>query len=154
MPTAATSKTIKTPSAPLGTIDPIVALALNGLSLPKHVREQVQPGTYTVSTHLHLIAEVTVLADTEAVQANKIDPWTLLALAMADLPAARIEDLVDQASALLVRKAAGEDTGTLGDEAIDQLKDKAQAAIDRIKGETKAPRKGAVSVKAILVKKG
>jgi hypothetical protein len=160
MPTAAPSRSRssspkssrpKKPSAPLGTIDPIVALALSGLKAPEHVREQVQAGIYTFDAMLRVTGEITVAADTEAIQANKVDPWTLLVLALDRLPGVAIDQLVDQAEALLARKETGEDVGALHDAAIDAAKTTAQEAIDRIKGQTKAPRKGAVSVSCVVV---
>lgn len=107
-------------------LTPIMLAVLAGIVKDKQAtdaKRSLQPGSQNVEATFHVRANLTKLADTEGVIAQKAEPWKLLAVALNRLNGVTIDSIVREAEALK-------------DEEIEALKEKTAEALNTIKGKT------------------
>ena len=119
-------------------ISPVHKLAIEkSVDVSVDERNSIRAGDYPVDAWFHIQGIVKVCEDNEAKQPNKVD-WTgLFALALSKLNGVTCEALVEE----FLNKPGVE---------TDDIKKRAQKLIDKIKGETKQPRKGGVKFNGII----
>lgn len=121
-------------------VDSILALLVSGLAHAKGHRDTMSPGVYTVEEVIRLRGTIKIAEDSEARQVNKIDPWTILCVALTKVNAETRAIIIREAQDILDAKDAKKD------KAIKELKRVVQKDVAALKAETMAPRKGAVAV--------
>lgn len=107
-------------------LTPLMLAVLAGIVKDKQAtdaKRSLQPGSQNVEATFHVRANLTKLADTEGVIAQKAEPWKLLAVALNRLNGVTIHSIVREAEALK-------------DEEIEALKEKTAEALNTIKGNT------------------
>jgi len=117
-----------------------LALALGQLGHAKKHRENVLPGTYTVDETIRLHAVVRVEQDVETRQVNKIDPWTILALALDKLNATTLDTVLAEAQAIIDAKDAKRNSE------LKEIKRMVEGKVSGLKDATKIVRKGKVQI--------
>lgn len=95
----------------------------------KAAKSGLKVGTYDVDMTVRVKGSVTKGEDYMGVIAQRAEPWKLLAVALNRLNGVTVESIVREAE-------------TLKDEEADRLKEATAAALNAIKGETKAVQNG------------
>ena len=117
-----------------------LALAISQLGHAKHHRDNTGPGLYTVDETVRIHAVVRVEADGLTKQVNKIDPWTILALALDKLNPTTLDLVLSEAQAVIDAKDSQRNTE------LKEIKAKVEAKIAALKDSTKSIRKGRVQI--------
>jgi hypothetical protein len=117
--------------------DDVVRLALckaYAEKAQKEIREQVDPGKYEVDTMIKIHGTLTVCEDHEAINVQKVCPWTLALIALNKLNVETRNLVIDEA---LVFVKSG-----IKLEALDDLKKHTLRQAEKLLGSTVETRKG------------
>lgn len=117
-----------------------LALAIGQLAHAKHHRENTGPGLYTIDETVRIHAVVRVEKDVLTKQVNKIDPWTILSLALDKLNDTTLDLVLSEAQAIIDAKDSQRNTE------LKEIKAKVEAKIAGLKDSTKSIRKGRVQI--------
>ena len=117
-----------------------LALLVSGLAHAKGHRDAVVPGIYTIEEVIRLRGTIKIGEDSEARQVNKIDPWTILCVALGKVNNETRQVIIREAQGVLDAKDAKVD------KQMKEMKAAVQKDVAALKEATMIPRKGAVAV--------
>ena len=118
--------------------DAVSSVALSKVKPDAEAREELKPGIYAVDTTVRIRGELHVATDHEVDQVNKVNPFSLLALALSKVNDVTAESLLKEA-AEMSKNDLEMDTKA--------LEKKVKDAWAKLASTTRQTRKGAVSLK-------